>query len=234
MFFNCFWFLSQRQAPPPPNPDYDRRRRPERLSPDHPPPRKINSPPRDSKRKSERYPDERDRQRDRERSRHQDLDREHDHRTRDRRDEDKSRDNHRHHRDSERNQHHHRKRSEPPSSEPPAATKSEIDNSHKSSVFARISFPEEETSSKRRKVSSSSSTSVTDPPAAATVSAVGTSIHRHSRKEMEVADYESSDEDRHFKRKPSRYERSPPVVVTEVSDDKQRYSKRGKGERSRA
>lgn len=111
-----------------------------------------------------------------------------------------------------------------------------MDNNHKSSVFARISFPEEETSSsKRRKVSSSSSTSVTDPAASAsTVAAVGTSIHRHSssRKEMEVADYESSDEDRHFKRKPSRYERSPPVVVTDVSEDKLRYSKRGKGERS--
>ncbi|CAE6214034.1 unnamed protein product [Arabidopsis arenosa] len=226
-----------RQAPPPPTHDYDRRRRPERLSPEHPPPRKIISPSRESKRKSERYPDERDRHRDRERSRHQDLDREHD-RTRDRRDEDRSRE-HRHHRgESERSQHHHRKRSEPPSSEPPAvATKAEIDNSHKSSVFARISFPEEETSSgKRRKVSSSSSTSLTDPSASASAAAaVGTSIHRHSsRKEIEVADYESSDEDRHFKRKPSRYERSPPVVVTDVNEDKHRYSKRGKGERSRA
>ncbi|CAH2046055.1 unnamed protein product [Thlaspi arvense] len=225
---------SARPAPPPPNPDYDRRRRPERLSPEHPPPRKINSPSRDSKRKSERYPDERDRPRDRERSsRHQEVDREHDHRTRDRRDEDRSRDQ-RHHRDSERDQHHHRKRSEPPSSEPlAAASKSEIDNSHKSSVFARISFPEEESSSKRRRGSSSASASVADPPVPAAVS-VGTSIHRHSRKEIEVADYESSDEDRHFKRKPSRYERSPPVVISDVSEDKHRYSKRGKGERSRA
>ncbi|XP_010494972.1 PREDICTED: uncharacterized protein LOC104772027 isoform X1 [Camelina sativa] len=221
-----------RQAPPPPTHDYDRRRRPERQSPEHPPPRKNLSPSRDSKRKSDRYPEERDRQRDRERSsRHQDLDREQD-RTRDRRDEERSRD-HRHHRgDSERSQHHHRKRSEPRSSEPPAAAaaaKAEmIDNSHKSSVFARISFPEEETSSgKRRKVSSSS------PPAAV---AVGTSVHRHSssRKEIEVADYESSDEDRHFKRKPSRYERSPPVVVADVSEDKHRYSKRGKGDRERS
>ncbi|KAL1214001.1 E3 ubiquitin ligase PQT3-like [Cardamine amara subsp. amara] len=221
-----------RQAPPPSNLDYDRRRRPERLSPEHPPPRQINSPSRDSKRKSERYSDERDRPRDRERSRHQDLEREHE-RTRDRRDEDRSRD-HRNHRDSERNQHHHRKRSEPLSSEPPAVTKSDIDNNNKSSVFARISFPEEESSSKRRKVSSSSSTSVTDPPGSAAAATVGTSVHRHSRKEMEVADYESSDEDRHFKRKPSRYERSPPVVVNDVSEDKLRYSKRGKGERSRA
>ncbi|CAF1736299.1 BnaC09g20200D [Brassica napus] len=217
-----------RQAPPPPNTEYDRRRRPERLSPEHhPPTRKSKSPSRDSKRKYERYPEERDRQRDRERSsRHQDLDREHDHRTRDRRDEDRSRDHRHSHRDSERNQHRHRKRSEPPPSEPTAATKSEME---KSSVFARISFPEEETSSKRRKVSSSSSASVAEPPVA-----VSTSMHRHSRKEIEVADYESSDEDRHFKRKPSRYERSPPVVITDVSDDKHRYSKRGKGERSRA
>lgn len=78
---------------------------------------------------------------------------------------------------------------------------------------------------------------MTDPSASASAAtAVGTSVHRHSsRKEMEVADYESSDEDRHFKRKkPSRYERSPPVVVSDVSEDKHRYSKRGKGERSRA
>lgn len=83
---------------------------------------------------------------------------------------------------------------------------------------------------------SSSSTSVTDPSASASAAAaVGTSVHRHSsRKEIEVADYESSDEDRHFKRKPSRYARSPPVVVSDVSEDKLRYSKRGKGERSRA
>ncbi|CAN8267137.1 unnamed protein product [Cochlearia groenlandica] len=221
-----------RQAPPPSNLDYDRRKRPERLSPDNPPPRKTSSPSRDSKRKSERYTDERDRQSVRERSRHQDLDREHDHRrSRDRRDEERSRDHQRHHRDSERNQHHHRKRPEPPLVE----SQADIDNSHKSSVFARISFPEEETSSKRRK-GSSSSTSVADPPPAVSAVAVGTSSHRHSRKEMEVEDNESSDEDRHFKRKPSRYERSSPPLVNnnDVSDDNQRYSKRGKGERSRA
>ncbi|XP_010518720.1 PREDICTED: E3 ubiquitin-protein ligase RBBP6 [Tarenaya hassleriana] len=68
------------------------------------------------------------------------------------------------------------------------ASRSEAEMNHKSSVFARISYPEEEASSKRRKQSSSAA-------------AVG-----HSRKETESG--ESSDEDRHFKRRSSKGDRS--------------------------
>lgn len=187
-----------RQAPPQLNDGYDRRRRPERLSSERPPPRKVESPPREVKRNHDRHLDESDRQRDRERSRHHDRDRdrerEHERPARERRDDDRNRDRHR---DGDQNQHKHR-RGEPPSK---AAAAAEMD--HKSSVFARISFPEEEAASKRRKVSSSSSS-------------LGGG---HSRKETEWGDYESSDEDRHFKRKPSRYDRSPAAA---------------KGDRSRA
>ncbi|ESQ55687.1 hypothetical protein EUTSA_v10024408mg [Eutrema salsugineum] len=190
-----------RQGPPPPIPDSDRRRRSERLSPEHQSSRhRASSPPRVSRRKSER-------------DRHHDLDSEHD-RHRDCRDDD------RRHRESDSK---HRKRSEKPSSE---ATKSEIDDDkHKSSVFARISFreEEEESSGKQRKTTRSSP-------------APETSVRRHSRRETESVEYGSSDdEDRHFKRKPSRYERSPSVAaVSDVGDEHFRHSKRSKGERWRA
>ncbi|KFK32178.1 hypothetical protein AALP_AA6G207800 [Arabis alpina] len=158
--------------------------------------RKVDSPPRESSRKSER-------------DRHHDGHSEHDHRSR--RDDDRSRERHR---EADRK---HRKRSKKPSSEPEpvAATESEMDDNHKSSVFARISFPEEESSGKPGKPSKSS-----PAPEVASVAAVPS-----VRRERE---YESSDdEDRHFKRKPSRYyDRSP-------SDD--RHSKhRSKGERWRS
>ncbi|CAH2078783.1 unnamed protein product [Thlaspi arvense] len=199
-----------RQGPPPPVPDYDRLRRSERLSPERQSSRqRDNSPRRVSSRKSER-------------DRHHDLDSEHD-RRRDRRDDDRSRERHR---EADRK---HRKRSEKPSSEPIAATKVEIDDSHKSSVFARISFPEEEPSGKQRKTSSKSS------PAPETSVAAGSSVRRHSRRETESAEHDSSDdEDRHFKRKPSRYERSPSVAASDVGDENFRHSKRSRGERWRA
>ncbi|KAL1220828.1 E3 ubiquitin ligase PARAQUAT TOLERANCE 3 [Cardamine amara subsp. amara] len=195
-----------RHGPPlPTSSDYDRRRRSERLSPERHSSRRVNSPPRVSSRKSER-----DRDHDRER------DHEHD-RRRDR------------HREADRKHHHHRKRSGKPSSDPIAATKSEIDDNNKSSIFARISFLEEESSGKQRKTSKSS------PAPESSVAAVS-SVRRHSRRERESAEYGSSDddEDRHFKRKPSRYERSPSVAVSDVGDEHFRRSKRSKGERSRA
>ncbi|VVB12747.1 unnamed protein product [Arabis nemorensis] len=164
----------------------------QRQGPEH---RRVDSPPRVSSKKFER-------------DRHHDLHSEHAHR-RSRRDDDRSRERHR---EVDRK---HRKSSKKPSSESEPVTATESDDNHKSSVFARISFPEEELSGKQRKPSKSSpAPEVASVPAAPSV-----------RRERE---YESSDdEDRHFKRKPSRYyDRSP-------SDD--RHSKhRSKGERWRS
>ncbi|EFH46365.1 hypothetical protein ARALYDRAFT_914980 [Arabidopsis lyrata subsp. lyrata] len=146
---------------------------------------------------------------DRHNDHHQDLDSEHD-RRRDR------------HRDTDRK---HRKRSEKPSSEPTA----EIDDNHKSNVFTRISFREEESSGKQRKTSKAS-----PAPPESSLAAVS-SGRRHSRREREMVEYDSSDdEDRHFKRKPSRYKRSPSVAPSEAGDEHSRHSKRSKGERARA
>ncbi|EOA15457.1 hypothetical protein CARUB_v10004124mg [Capsella rubella] len=145
------------------------------------------------------------------RDHHHDIDSEHD-RRRDR------------HRETDRKQ---RKRSEKQSSEP---TATEIDD-NKSSVFARISFPEEEPCSKHRKASSKSS-----PAPQESIVAAVSSGRRHSKRERESAD-SSDDEDRHFKRKPSRYKRSPSVAVLPFDaggDEHSRHSKRSKGERSRA
>ncbi|KAF7810115.1 E3 ubiquitin ligase PQT3-like isoform X1 [Senna tora] len=128
-------------------------------------------------------------------------------------------------RDRERDYDHDRDResesSSRPSSEPAAKTSSSTtsaaaaaaaaaaaERKHKASVFSRISFPEGEVS-KKRKMSTSSSTE----PAGATV----TSSHHKAAsngyyddyKSKSSVDYESSDEERHFKRRPSRYEPSP-------------------------
>ncbi|XP_010440013.1 PREDICTED: E3 ubiquitin-protein ligase RBBP6-like isoform X2 [Camelina sativa] len=196
-----------KQGPRPPiSPDYDRRRRSEKLSPERHSSRRHKSPSRSSSRRSER---------DHHHDRHQDMNSEHD-RRRDR------------HRETDRK---HRKRSENQSSEPTAA---EIDDDNKSSVFARISFLEEESSSKHRKTSSKSSPAAS-PPESSVVAAVS-SGRRHSRRERESAEHDSSDdEDRHFKRKPSRYKRSPSVAFSDAGGDEHfRHSKRSKGERSRA
>lgn len=51
-----------------------------------------------------------------------------------------------------------------------------------------------------------------------------------------VTEYESSDEDRHFKRKPSRYEPSPPAPAAkeaEWEEKEARHSSRGSRERER-
>ncbi|GAV72822.1 DWNN domain-containing protein [Cephalotus follicularis] len=182
------------------------RYRSERSSADPLPP-----PPRPSKRKSEH---QNDRDRD-----HDDY-------------HDRENDNHRHH-------HHSSKpSSEPTTKQTSTTTKAtttttETDNKkHKASVFSRISFPEGEsdtttTTTKKRKPSSSTEA----PPASSTHRKVASSNGYYEdykpmpsssskvasvssgggRKSGSVAvDYESSDEDRHFKRKPSRYEPSPP------------------------
>ncbi|AEE83885.1 DWNN domain, a CCHC-type zinc finger [Arabidopsis thaliana] len=144
-----------------------------------------------------------------ERDRHHDLDSEHD-RRRDRP------------RETDRK---HRKRSEKSSSDPTV----EIDDNNKSNVFTRISFPEE-SSGKQRKTSKSS-----PAPPESSVAPVSSGRRHHSRREREMVEYDSSDdEDRHFKRKPSRYKRSPSVAPSDAGDEHFRHSKRSKGERARA
>ncbi|KAK2983005.1 hypothetical protein RJ640_012880 [Escallonia rubra] len=78
----------------------------------------------------------------------------------------------------------------------------------KASVFSRISFPEgEAAASKKRKV------------AASTSEAPANGYHEDSYKAKKslaaAVDYESSDDDRHFKRRPARYESSLPAAAEE-------------------
>ncbi|KAK1430534.1 hypothetical protein QVD17_13346 [Tagetes erecta] len=102
-----------------------------------------------------------------------------------------------------------------------AAATTTSDGKHKPSVFSRISFPEEEAAaaaaaaaSKKRKITSSSSE-------AASAGGPAPVSRKSSTKTTAAAtasvDYESSDDDRHFKRRPSRYESSP---VRERSRDR--------------
>ncbi|XP_010673210.2 E3 ubiquitin ligase PQT3-like isoform X1 [Beta vulgaris subsp. vulgaris] len=103
-----------------------------------------------------------------------------------------------------------------------AGSLSSLDKKLKASVFSRISFPEEELS-KKRKVSAEPKPKpklkpVSKDPEAhhhKTVSSSSTAngYHHDTGKKRIAAvavDYESSDDERHFKRKPLRYEPSPP------------------------
>ncbi|KAF2299075.1 hypothetical protein GH714_030409 [Hevea brasiliensis] len=107
------------------------------------------------------------------------------------------------------------------------------DRKQKASVFSRISFPEEELAKKKRKLSSSGEAPVAvaggssassdhhkssstangyyDDYNSSSVKATSVSASGGGKKSNSSAamDYESSDDERHFKRKPSRYEASP-------------------------
>ncbi|KAL2518151.1 DWNN domain [Abeliophyllum distichum] len=129
---------------------------------------------------------------------------------------------------------------EPPVARPKSTT-SAADKKQKASVFSRISFPREDsTASKKRKLSSSS----TEAPVNATSNhlraAVSNGYHEEhkgpvsgSRRSVattkasaSAVDYESSDDDRHFKRKPSKYTSSPsPAAVTEWDEEEPRHYK---------
>ncbi|XP_037494116.1 E3 ubiquitin ligase PARAQUAT TOLERANCE 3 isoform X1 [Jatropha curcas] len=210
------------------------RHRPERPSPARelePPPPPL---PRPSKRKS-------DHDRDRDYDYH-DYDHDRD------RDKDKAeRDHRRHH------HHHHRSESSAKSSSEtavkPASAATIADRKSKASVFSRISFPEGETTTKKRKVSSSgeaTATAACGPPSSSThhkSSSLANGHYDSSSKAASVSaggggkkgstavmDYESSDDERHFKRKPSRYEPSPPPPVGWEEDAKH---SRGSRERER-
>ncbi|KNA19128.1 hypothetical protein SOVF_064550 isoform B [Spinacia oleracea] len=96
-----------------------------------------------------------------------------------------------------------------------------VDKKHKASVFSRISFPEEEPS-KKRKVSAEPKTKTKTKHVSkdqdshqhnkvVVSNSTGNGYHHDTEKKSVAAmDYESSDDERHFKRKPSRYEPSPP------------------------
>ncbi|CAI9095751.1 OLC1v1031757C3 [Oldenlandia corymbosa var. corymbosa] len=127
---------------------------------------------------------------------------------------------------------------EAPSS-PSSKTMSAADKK-KASVFSRISFPAEDqvAASKKRKLSSSS-----EPPATASGTHKASSNGHYEAKvpsgstkksatSAASLDYESSDDDRHFKRRPSRYESSPPVAATMDREEEPRHSK-GSKERER-
>ncbi|KAH9777162.1 E3 ubiquitin ligase PQT3-like [Citrus sinensis] len=201
------------------------RHRPVRSSPEPP----LPPPPRPSKRKSEHHHHlDRDRDYDYEYDRERERERE--------REKERERDRNHHHRTESSSKH----SSEPPttttSSKPTSTAAAGADKKHKGSVFSRISFPEEEAAAaaaKKRKISISSSSE-------AVVSGVSghqklptntngyyddyKSSSSHSAKALKTAasrgaDYESSDDDRHFKRKPSRYEPSPPPPTADWDDE---------------
>ncbi|XP_061337010.1 E3 ubiquitin ligase PQT3-like [Gastrolobium bilobum] len=188
------------------------RHRPERLSPDRSP-RELEQPPRPAKRKSENHSD----------------------RDREERDRDYEHERHYHHR------HHRSESSSRMSSEPVTKTSSNAataaaaaaaaaaaDRKQKASVFSRISFPAEEEVTKKRKVSGSSTTEAAAVNASGSGSAsAASSAHNKAvsngyyegRKRNAAADYESSDDERHFKRRPSRYEPSPPPQAADWEEE---------------
>ncbi|GFS42266.1 DWNN domain, a CCHC-type zinc finger [Actinidia rufa] len=170
-------------------------------------------------------------------------------------------DYHREHQHHHSHQHHRSESSAARSSsatlEPPPKSTS-ADRKQKVSVFSRISFPDEEQAavSKKRKLSSS------EAPVGGSATSSGHHSHRafangyhedHKTKAVSVSvsrkssaaaatavDYESSDDERHFKRKPSRYESSPPAAAAAEYEEgrhsrgsRERERDRGRDERDR-
>ncbi|KAH9777171.1 E3 ubiquitin ligase PQT3-like [Citrus sinensis] len=224
---HSLWEKNKKSVPQVSSADHHHhhRHRPVRSSPEPP----LPPPPRPSKRKSEHHHHlDRDRDYDYEYDRERERERE--------REKERERDRNHHHRTESSSKH----SSEPPttttSSKPTSTAAAGADKKHKGSVFSRISFPEEEAAAaaaKKRKISISSSSE-------AVVSGVSghqklptntngyyddyKSSSSHSAKALKTAasrgaDYESSDDDRHFKRKPSRYEPSPPPPTADWDDE---------------
>ncbi|XP_017637722.1 E3 ubiquitin ligase PARAQUAT TOLERANCE 3-like isoform X1 [Gossypium arboreum] len=169
---------------------------------------------------------------------HHDLERDYDYDDRDN-GRDRERDRHHHHHDrSESSKHSLEPATKATSSTATAGT----DKKPKASVFSRISFPEEEISKKKRKISSDApassghhkpssngydyKTSSSAKPVSATSSGGG-----RKSSSSNAVDYESSDDDRHFKRKPSRYESSP---LPSAEWEEERRHSRGSRERERS
>ncbi|GMH26650.1 hypothetical protein Nepgr_028493 [Nepenthes gracilis] len=186
---------------------------------------------------------------------HHDEDYDYDNRDRDR-DRERDRHGHHHHQRSGAGAKTSSTASEPPA--PPskstsvaavAAGTEAADRKQKASVFSRISFPDEEQSKKRKAPSSSSAEP--KPVIKDRETGGGSASGGHHRrtsapssgvrkngyseeygKAKSTEDYESSDDDRHFKRKPSRYEPSPPKHLDEWEEEEVRHS-RGSRERDR-
>nr|GMD76434.1 zinc finger CCCH domain-containing protein 18-like isoform X1 [Ipomoea batatas] len=196
---------SQRPLPPPSSSDHHLRHRSERPSPD----RRSRDPelPRPSKKKYDDYEDYHRRDRDYLDDRHRRRE---------------ARDHHERERERDLDRHGRSKPSStsarPAPAEPPTAASKEsaADKKNKASVFSRISFPEGEAAAASKKHKSSSSS--TEAPASGSLSQRGVPavVEQHKassgvRKSGAAGDdYESSDDERHFKRRPSRYESPPP------------------------
>ncbi|XP_030502982.2 E3 ubiquitin ligase PARAQUAT TOLERANCE 3 isoform X1 [Cannabis sativa] len=248
-----------RSPPPPPPPDYTHRHRSERSSIDRPP-RDI-EPPRPPKRKSDQHHDrERDRDRDHDRDRdydYHDRESDHHHHYQQRR---RSGSSGRPTSEASTKPSASASASAAASASSAAALEAAaaaLDRKNKASVFSRISFPEGEVS-KKRKLSSSpakdtggsgggASVSSTHHKTASSngyyedhhhksssssVKAAAAAVSGGGRKSAGSMDYESSDEDRHFKRKPSRYEPSPPPASVDLEEPK--HSSRGSRDRERS
>ncbi|CAI8609575.1 unnamed protein product [Vicia faba] len=100
-----------------------------------------------------------------------------------------------------------------------AAAAAAADRKHKASVFTRISFPsEEEAAAKKRKISATSVTESSTATASASA-APSNSYYEGRKSNTDMDDYESSDDERHFKRRPSRYEPSPPPQTTDWKEE---------------
>ncbi|CAH9114151.1 unnamed protein product [Cuscuta europaea] len=118
------------------------------------------------------------------------------------------------------------------------------DKKAKKSVFSRISFPEEEdaeaSASKKRKMPSCNEAPVTSHYNNYSIASNGNiedpkyMVASRTMKNN-VADYESSDDERHFKRRPSRYEPSPPTSPPPKGSrgEREHGQDRGCGSRSR-
>ncbi|CAI9772480.1 unnamed protein product [Fraxinus pennsylvanica] len=155
-------------------------------------------------------------------------------------------DNHKHRDYHNRSSHHGLESSsaaKPPPSVPPVALASSTltsDQKQKTSVFSRISFPEKDVAaSKKRKLSSSTSAAPGSISGSHRVSASNVYHEEHkvvpgSRKSaVDSMEYESSDDDRHFKRRPSRYTSSSPPAVAEKWEGEESRRSRGSRERER-
>ncbi|CAN4118793.1 unnamed protein product [Withania somnifera] len=198
--------LDHHRRPERPSPDLDHHRRPERPSPDLDYHRGPDRPSPDRRSRNPELP------RPSSKRKHEDYD-DHHHKDRHSHD-DRHQSEHAHSGSSS----HHRSESSAsakPSStgpfEPPLAVPFKSADKKKASVFSRISFPVEDSAaaSKKRKVPSSS-----EVPVSSSVSHRGATSNGYhgeyktasgSRKSASASvDYESSDDDRHFKRKPPR------------------------------
>ncbi|XP_021897730.1 E3 ubiquitin ligase PQT3-like isoform X3 [Carica papaya] len=211
----------------------------ERLSPEQAA-HDIEPPPRQSKRKSNHY-HEHEREREHEQSRDWEHDLDYDHYEKD---QERDRDLRRHH-------HHHSESYSKPLLEtapkPTSTTTASVaaavgaaaaaDKKQKASVFSRISFPEEERTNKKSKVSSAteaagacgSSTHQNKASSIMSANCGGSGVKKS--KTSATGDYESNDDERHFKRKPLRYESSPPTA-TDCKEELPRHS-RGSRDRDR-